>query len=76
MFIGVSLLTDPTSARERDIWISLNRGGLAGKEPHEPQARTLGHLAVLLCGPIVSAAELGAIGLARELTREHQPLVA
>ena len=72
----MSLLTDPTCARERDRCISLKLRRLARAQPRQPCTRPLSHLAVLLRFPTVHAAELGATHLAREIVREHEPLIA
>lgn len=72
----MSLLTDPTGALERDTCISLNLRRLAREQPQQPRARPLGHLAVLVRTPAVQATELGATRLARELARQHEPLIA
>ncbi len=72
----MSLLTVPTSTRKRDTCVvCLGLFRLVHVQPQQPCARPLGHLAVLLLAPTAVATELGAT-LARELTCQHEPLIA
>lgn len=63
-------------ARASGTFVSLGLRRLARKQPQQPHARALGHLAVLVRAPTVLATELGATRLARELVRKYEPLIA
>ncbi len=71
----MSLLTDPTSAGERDT-VSERARAVVCEQRQQPRARPLAHLAVLLGAPAVDATELGATRLTGKLACEHEPLVA
>src|ERR1700729_847708 len=73
--IGLSLLTDPTNTRKRDMCVSLGLRRLVHVQRQQPCARPLGHLAVLLLAPTVLATKLGAT-LAHELACQHELLIA
>jgi hypothetical protein len=72
----VSLLTNPTSARKRDIRVFLGLRRLAREQPQQSCPRPLGDLAVLVRAPAVLATELETTRLARELACQHKPLIA
>ena len=89
MFIGGSLLSNPTGERKRDTRLDISvarrsdRGGRLGsgplrllrEQPYEPRTRALSDLAVLLHRPAVRAAELAGAHVAGEPAREQKPLI-